>query len=111
MAQYVLLLRGGEFKGYSSEEMQKITEQYLAWADKLRSEGRHCGGEELKNGGRLLRTQNGRIVDGPFTETKEMIGGFFMILAQDFEEAARIAEECPHFRFGGEIELREIIPH
>lgn len=110
MAQFMLLLRGGDFKRYSPEEMQKITEQYLAWADQLRSAGRYLGGDELKNDGRILSVQNGRIVDGPFTETKEMIGGYFVIAADDLAEAARLAHACPHFKFGGEVEIREVVP-
>lgn len=110
MSQFMLLLRGGEFSHYSPEQMQKIVEQYLNWAIQLREEGRFISGDELKNGGRLLRAQSGRIVDGPFTETKEMVGGYYVIAARDFEEVAAIAHACPHLRFGGEVEIREIVP-
>lgn len=110
MSQFMLLLRGGEFEQYSPEEMQKITEQYLNWAIELRDEGRFLAGDELKNGGRMLRAQNGRIVDGPFTETKEMIGGYYVIAAKDFAEATAIAQACPHLKFKGEVEIREIVP-
>lgn len=111
MTQFMLLLRGGDFHRYSPEEMQEITEQYLDWANQLRNEDRYHGGDELKNGGRIMSVQNGRIVDGPFTETKEMIGGYFVISARDIAEAARIAHACPHFKFDGEVEIREIVPH
>lgn len=111
MTPFMLLLRGGDFQRYSPEEMQKITEQYLDWANQLRHEGRYLGGDELKNGGLILRVQNGRIVDGPFTETKEMIGGYFVISARDLAEAARLAHACPHFKLEGEVEICEIVPH
>jgi len=111
MAQYVLLLRGGEFKQYSPQEMQKILEKYLAWMDDLRRRGLHRGGEELNNDGRILRLEKGEIVDGPFTETKEAVGGFFMFEAKNYDEAVQISKECPHFNYGGHIELREVIPH
>ncbi len=110
MSQFMLLLRGGEFQQYSPEEMQKITEQYLHWAIQLREEGRFLAGDELKNGGRMLRAQNGRIVDGPFTETKEMIGGYYVLAAKNFDEVVAIAHACPHLKFGGEVEIREIVP-
>jgi len=111
MAQYVLLLHGGEFKHYSPEEMQEILTKYLGWADDLRRRGIHRGGEELDNTGRILKLQNGQIVDGPFTETKEAVGGFFMFEAKDYTEAVKISKDCPHFHYDGHVELREVIPH
>jgi hypothetical protein len=47
-------------------------------------------------------------VDGPFAEAKEVIGGYFVIQAADYAEAVRLSTECPHLRYGGRIELREI---
>ena len=111
MAQYMLLLRGGEFKQYSPEEMQKIVENYIAWGDRLRAEGRHRGGEQLKEGGRILSAKGAKVVDGPFTETKEVVGGYFTIAAESFEQAAAISRGCPHLTYGGTIEIREISPH
>ncbi|NIR51341.1 hypothetical protein GWO43_22400 [candidate division KSB1 bacterium] len=77
----------------------------------MRKDGRHVASEELKSGGRLLTNQNGRIVDGPYTETKEAIGGFFLIEANNLEEALEISQECPHFNYGGSVEIREVNPH
>lgn len=113
MAQFMLLLRGeGEFPVHSPEEMQKVLENYLAWADKLRKEGRYRGGEELKDGGRVLSVKNGRVtIDGPYTETKEIVGGYFSYDATNLDEATEIARGCPHLRYGGSVEIREINPH
>lgn len=111
MAKFVLLLRGGDFTKYSPEEQQKIVERYMAWSEKLRKTGRHRAGEELKGGGRLLSVQNQRIVDGPFTETKESVAGFYMIEAENLEEAVEIAKECPTLTHNGMVELREVNPH
>src|SRR5262245_61680025 len=111
MPNYVLLLRGGEYQGYSPEEMQKILEKYINWIGRLRSEGRHNASAELNKTGRVLRWKENRIVDAPFTETKEAVGGFFMIEAKDYDEAVSISRGCPHLEFQGEIEVREVIPH
>jgi len=113
MAQFMLLLRGGgEFPVHSPEEMQKVLEKYLAWADKLRKDGRHRGGEELKDGGRVMSVKNGKVaIDGPYTETKEIVGGYFLYEAKDVDEATEIAKGCPHLGFGGSVEIREINPH
>ena len=111
MANYMLLLKGGEYKGYSPEEMQKILEKYMAWSGKLRSEGRYKGGEELNKTGRVLRWQGNQVVDGPYTETKEAVGGFYLIEAKDYDDAVSISRGCPHLEFRGEIEIHETIPH
>jgi hypothetical protein len=112
MAQFMLLLRGGEFPVHSPEEMQKVVEKYIAWADQLRKEGRHRGGEELKDGGRILSVKNGKVaVDGPYVETKEIVGGFYHFEAKNLDEATEISRACPHLGFGGTVEIREINPH
>ena len=111
MATYMLLLKGGKFENYSPEEMQKILERYIAWSMKLRELGLHRAGEELKPVGRVLRKEKNRILDGPFTETKESVGGFYMFEARDIDHAVEISRECPHLDYEGEMELREINPH
>ena len=111
MGIFMLLLRGGDFTKYSPEEMQKIVANYYNWGEKLRREGKNRGGDELKGGGRLISMRDGRAVDGPFTETKEVIGGYFIIEETDLAAATETSKECPHLKYGGTIELREIDPH
>ncbi|HYN89807.1 MAG TPA: YciI family protein [Ardenticatenaceae bacterium] len=112
MAQYMLFIRGGSDPEASEtpEEMQRIIERYRAWAGSLRSQGKLVAADKLKDGeGRLLSVRNGEIVvDGPFAETKETIGGYFTVEAADYNEAVELARGCPVFERGGSIELREI---
>ena len=63
-------------------------------------------GEKLKTSGRVL---SGQSVEG-FPARNEMLSGFFIIEATTYEEAAAIAATCPHLKYGGRIELREIDP-
>ncbi len=114
MPQYMLLLHEDPavFAGVAPAEMQAIILKYRAWYEKLAKEGRLAGGNKLQDGtGRSLRTANGRIkvTDGPYTEAKEIIGGFFMISASGYEEAETIARECPHIEYGV-VEVREVEP-
>lgn len=111
MSKFLLLLRGGDFQSYSEKEMQEIVGKYMAWSDKLRSENRLVASEELKNDGRVLSVKNSQVIDGPYTETKEAVGGFYLIEAKDYDEASQIAKECPHLEFNGNVEIREINPH
>ena len=113
MAKFMLLLHddprsGG---GASPEEMQKIIGEYVAWRRGIEAQGKMLGGEKLGDeGGRVLSQANGevRVVDGPFAEAKEVVGGFFMIEAADYDEAVALSQDCPHLVYGSRIELRQI---
>ncbi len=112
MSQFILFIRGGSdlSVNLSPEQIQEAIQRYSAWAQKLRAEGILISAEKLKdNEGRLLSTKNGQVVvDGPFAETKETIGGFFILNAGNLEEAIEITKECPTLSEGGMVELREI---
>jgi hypothetical protein len=99
------------FANVTPAEMGAIIEKYTAWAGKLASEGRLVGSHKLRDGsGKSLRKNGaGRVTvtDGPYTEGKEVIGGYFTIKAADYDEASGVAAECPHVEFGV-VEIREI---
>jgi hypothetical protein len=81
----------------------------MAWAESLRQSGHHKAGEPLEEEGRILSGKNGSIVtDGPFAESKETIGGYFMITASNLDEATEIARGCPIFDNDGTVEVRPI---
>lgn len=115
MPDYMLLLYESptSFADVSPEEMQKIIAKYAAWREGLAESGRLVGGQKLRDGeGRVLRNgdRGVRVLDGPYSETKEVIGGYFAIRADDYDDAVRISRDCPHLAFGGTIEVREIEP-
>ncbi len=92
----------------SADEKQSIMEKYFAWVRKLRANDQLRAGDPLASGGRVLRAVNGSIVDGPYTETKEVVTGYFVIEAPNLEEAARITRECPALGHGERVVVREI---
>jgi hypothetical protein len=109
MPDFILLLRRqpGPPPAVSAEEAAAMTSDYTGW----RAEGRRKGGEKLTgDAGRVLSAANGRVTvtDGPYAESKELLGGFYVIAARDYDEACRIAESCPHLKYGGYIEIRQI---
>ena len=111
MSQFMLFIRNGEESNeLSPEEIQQAIQRFSAWARKLREQGKLVAAEKLKdNEGLLLRARNGQIVvDGPFAETKETIGGYFIVEAGNLDEAVEITKECPALSNGGIVELREI---
>ncbi len=114
MAEFMLLIRGGDDNAseLSAEQAQQRIQKYIDWSQKLRASGQNLGANELAAGGNVLRSRGGEIIiDGPFAETKEAIGGYYHISAQDEQEALAIASECPVLQFGGAVELRTIVDH
>jgi hypothetical protein len=113
MARYMLLIRGDDEQERSPSEIQAVLEQYIAWAKRLREEGRMLGGNELGPGGKVVRKSAAetRVTDGPYTETRETVGGYFLIEAEDEAEAVRIAGDCPGLARGGAVEVREVLSH
>jgi hypothetical protein len=113
MPNYMLLLHADSTRPRptSPDEIMAITKSYMSWADRMRAEGRLKGGEKLTNdAGKVMRPKNGRVTvtDGPYAESKELVGGYFAISAKDYDEACRVAESCPHLGYGGTIEVRQV---
>ena len=113
MPKYMLFLHEdqGQFDGRSRDEMMKVIKEYGAWAAKMREEKRFVGGEKLADDtGKVLRPKGSKIVvtDGPYAESKEIVGGYFAITARDYDEACTIAKACPHLKYGGRVEVRQI---
>ena len=108
MAQFMMLLHNEPPTegAFSPEDIQAVVQKYQEWSEKMEL----AGGNKLANdAGKVLQgTDNVSVVDGPFAETKEVIGGYFILEAKDYTEAAELSKSCPHLAFGGKIELRQI---
>jgi hypothetical protein len=114
MAKFMLILHQtpANWRKWSPEEMQRKVEKYQRWIDGIRSSGRYVSSEKLgEEGGKQLALHNNRltVVDGPYSETKEVVGGYFVYRAVNYEEALELARECP-FLEDGRIELRQTDP-
>jgi hypothetical protein len=113
MPKYMLLLHEhtGAFAAMSPEQMQQVIQKYVAWGNSLRNAGLLQDSHKLKEEpGRVIRTDGGkvRVTDGPFSETKEVLGGYYTVEAFSYDKAVEIARGCPHVEYGGTIEVREI---
>jgi hypothetical protein len=96
-----------EWQKFGPEEMQKAIEKYFAWTKKPFTLDSKRLAEDA---GRVIRSQGGqpRAMDGPYSETKEVLGGFYTIEAASYDEAVRLAMEHPHVEYGGTIEVRQV---
>ena len=97
--------------GLSTAEWQALRRETLGYVESLRTSGRLLAAHPLKSAttASTVRVRDGKlsVVDGPFIETKEQIGGFFLLEARDREEAIQIAASWPSARLGT-IEVRPI---
>lgn len=103
---YLLLSRGQWDPKKSAEEIQQAIDDFYIWYERLVAEGTFKPGSRLAMGTRLVT--NTGVIDGPFTESKEVIGGYWFIVAGSLDEAARIAAENPCLACGLSYEIRPI---
>ncbi len=111
MAQFILLLYADNkpWMTLSQEEQLKWFNKYMAWAKKASDGGYLVGGQKLvDDDGKVIRGPKLLATDGPFVETKEVLGGYYIIEAASYEEAVQRCEGHPQLEFGGVIELRQI---
>jgi hypothetical protein len=94
------------------EESEAVMGEYFAFTDGLRSSGRYVAGEALQptQTATTVRVRGGKVstTDGPFAETKEQLGGFYLVEANDLNEAIQIAARIPSARYGS-IEVRPVV--
>lgn len=109
--QYMFLVRGAGCDGgsLSPEQMQAQMREVYAWIDGLSRKGIMTAAQPLTPGGKIVSGKNGSIIsDGIAAESKEAVGGFFIVNAATMEEAVDIARTCPAFNHGARLEVRQI---
>jgi hypothetical protein len=109
MPNYMLLLYDDPsgWERLSPEEMQKATEKFMAWGKKPSTrDGKRLGNDA----GKVMRSEGGQVrtTDGPYSETKEVLGGYYTIEAADYDEAVRLSLDHPSLEYGGTIEVRHV---
>ncbi|MEM8931598.1 MAG: YciI family protein [Acidobacteriota bacterium] len=112
MADFMLLLYDdpSAFADLAPEAIQAIIARYSAWAAGLEENGTLVHSNKLVDGeARVLSRRDGatKVTDGPFSETKEVIGGYFVVRTESWDAAVEIAQACPHVDYGT-IEIRRV---
>jgi len=114
MPSFMLLLydNPANWANISPEDMQKAIEKYMAWGSKLESSGVLVASHKLADEpGKVMRGKGqARVTDGPYSETKEVLGGYYLVKAANYKEAVEISRGCPSLEYGGTVEVRQVDP-
>jgi hypothetical protein len=110
MNDYMIVLKGG-FENWSTKpeaEKKEVMSHFAQWAKHLIDKGHYkdcVRPEPMSESRRVTMSANNVVVDGPFSETKELISGAFFVKAKDISEATELAKLCPVLKFGGSVDV------
>jgi hypothetical protein len=114
--QYLLLIydKESDWAGLSEAEQGGMKKEYRDFTQSITQSGNYKGGNQLHPVSKAttvrVRDKKRLVTDGPFAETKEQLGGYYLIEARDLDEAVGIAARIPSAKFGS-IEVRPIVTH
>ena len=110
MKEYMLLFRNEKMEqAPSAEQMKMMMQQWQSWISGMAKQGNYSGTNRLLPEGKTLKPNN-VITDGPYLEAKEMVGGYVIVKADSLDEAVNIARACPNLQYGGNVEVRAVMP-
>ena len=109
MEKFMLIFHGCPDVTPSFEQMQASMTEWMAWIDKLAKDGRYVSGEPLMTGGKLIKGNIKGVTDGPYAEGKEVVGGYFIINAENYDEAVALCADYPDFDKDGSIQVRQVM--
>ena len=110
MKEFMMIFRMapmGDFQP-TPEQMQESIEHWQNWIGGIAAQGKFVSTNQLGFTGKTLKP-DGVVTDGPYAEIKEIVGGYIIVKANDFDDALTLAEGCPILFVGGHVEVREIM--
>ena len=109
MSEFVYLYRGGE-QGISPERAQQMMQKWMTWLKELAAKGHiKDQGQPLERAGKLVKGKRKSVTDGPFAETKDVVGGYTLITARDLDQAVELSKGCPILEVDGAVEVRPVM--
>ncbi|MGK2864571.1 MAG: YciI family protein [Chitinophagaceae bacterium] len=92
----------------SAEQMQEVMKLWQNWIGGIAAQGKYSGTNRLYPEGKTIKPGN-LIIDGPYAEIKEMVGGYLIVKASTLDEAVEMAKSCPNLIYGGNVEIRSVM--
>lgn len=108
-SEYLVISRGQWDRDVTKAELEVVIDDFYRWLDQNIAAGRMRIGSRLKREHAVV-SRAGVVLDGPFSESKEVIGGYWFIIARTLQEAAALAAENPCVRHGLTLEIRPLEP-
>jgi hypothetical protein len=112
MEKFMLIFHGGQLpeNQRTPENMQASMGKWFVWIDQLAKSGKYAAGEALLPGGKIVSgTSKTAVTDGPFIEGKEVVGGYFIVNANSYDEAVAICKDYPDYENGGRVHIRQVM--
>jgi hypothetical protein len=104
--QYLVISRGQWDESASKQDVQGAIDRFYVWYERGLQQGTMRPGSRLASEGKVV--SRSAITDGPFAEAKELVGGYWFVVAKTLEEAAAVAAENPCLAFGLSLEIRQL---
>lgn len=109
MSEFVYLYRGGD-RSDSPQQAEQVMQKWVAWMKELGEKGHlKDRGQPLELSGKVVRGKPSVITDGPYAESKDLVGGYTLVVAKDLAHAAELSKGCPIFESGGCVEVRPVM--
>ena len=111
MKDFMMIFIGADYQelGLSPEQLQERMGKWFAWNDKMGEQGILKGGNALVPTAKRVSGPDRTITDGPFAEGKELVGGYYIVAAENAEAVVKIAADYPDYDLGGTVEIREVM--
>lgn len=111
MKDFMMIFIGADYEslGLSPEQLQERMGKWFAWDEKMRNQGVQKGGNALHAKSKRVVGKDRTVTDGPFIEGKELIGGYYIVSANDADAVVEIAQDYPDYDLGGTVEIREVM--
>lgn len=107
----MMIFIGADYQelGLSPEQLQERMGKWFAWNDKMGEQGVLKGGNALVPTAKRVSGPDQTVTDGPFAEGKELVGGYYIVAAENAEAVVKIAADYPDYDLGGTVEIREVM--
>jgi len=109
MKEFMMIFIGGSYKDLSPDQMQARMQKWMDWVEDLRKEDLYIDGRPLQAAARRIGGESKTVTDGPFVDSKELVGGYFIVKAKDMDQAVGLTGGYPDYDMGGQVEVREIM--
>ncbi len=111
MKEFMMIFIGADYAdlGLSPEELQNRMGKWFAWGEKMEKAGVLRGGNALTPNIRRVVGENRTVTDLTSAEVKEIVGGYYLVEAKDFDAVQDIAQDFPDYDLGGTVEIREVM--